>query len=302
MKMKKTPSKVSAAIAATMVIAAAISSVVAQQRVPWGADRFNEPNPEQRYNDQRGSSWPSNRFNQRQERNVAGQFDYYALVLSWSPTYCSTSGDNDDQQCNRPDGRRFSFIVHGLWPQYEKGYPEMCRTERKPYVPQPLIDKTLDIMPSGRLIIHEYRKHGTCSGLSPEGYFSTARKLFNGIRIPDRFKNPFEQQFASPAEVVRGFVQANPDIQPDMMAVSCGGAGNRLKEIRFCFTRDGKPRSCGANEDQRRMCNADRMFIPPVRSTARDDYNSERSQGAPSTGQSQQPIPRPRLIEGPKGI
>ena len=99
-------------------------------------------------------------------RNVAGQFDYYALALSWSPTHCSTpEGENDTLQCSRRDGRRYAFVLHGLWPQYEHGYPESCRIEQRPFVPQPVIDNVLDIMPSKGLVIHQYRKHGTCSGL-----------------------------------------------------------------------------------------------------------------------------------------
>ena len=54
---------------------------------------------------------------------VPGQFDYYVLALSWSPSYCAgEAGQNDQQQC--APGRRFAFVVHGLWPQYNKGWPE----------------------------------------------------------------------------------------------------------------------------------------------------------------------------------
>jgi ribonuclease T2 len=264
---------------ATLVLVAIAAAANAQQRAPW----------------------PSERFNPQQQKNIAGEFDYYAMVLSWSPTFCSTASDRDDQQCNRGDGKRFAFVLHGLWPQYEKGYPEMCRTARRPYVPQPLIDKMLDIMPSGGLIVHEYRKHGACSGMQPDGYYAFARQLFKKIRIPDRFTNPFEVQFASPNEVISNFVRANPEIRPDMMAVSCGGSGNRLREIRFCFTKDGKPRTCGENENQRRMCSADKMFIPPVRSTARDEQSGGQQPSSSSSSQKQNYIPRPRLIEGPNG-
>ena len=252
-------------------------------------------------NAQQRAPWPSERFNPRQQQNVAGEFDYYALVLSWSPSYCAGASENDDQQCNRSDGKRYSFVMHGLWPQYEKGYPQMCRTARRPYVPQPLIDKMLDIMPSGGLIVHEYRTHGTCSGLQPESYFALARQLYGKIRIPERFVNPFEAQTASPADVISNFMRANPDIKPGMIAVACGGAGNRLKEIHICFSKDGKPRSCGDNENQRRMCSSDRMFVPPVRSLARDEQKSGRPPASSNEREYQNRIPRPRLIEGPNG-
>jgi ribonuclease T2 len=307
---------------AVLCIAAISAAVNAQQRAPWGNDRYNDRSSERsndRYNDrgsrtnsQGNSQWPSDRFNTSQERNVAGQFDYYALVLSWSPSYCSTAGENADEQCNRNDGKRFSFVLHGLWPQYDKGYPEMCRTARKPFVPQPLMDRMLDIMPSTSLIVHEYRKHGVCSGLQPDEYFGTARRLFTSIRVPERYSNPFEAQFLSPDQVVSDFTRANPQLTADMMAVACGGAGSRLKEIRFCFSKDGKPRNCGDNENQRRMCSANRMFVPPVRSVARDENYSGRPPETPAASQQdsrqttgpgdrQRPyvIPRPRVIEGP---
>lgn len=238
---------------------------------------------------------PWHRDDARPQRNVPGEFDYYALVLSWSPTYCATSDRNDEQQCNRRDGKRYAFVLHGLWPQYNKGYPESCRTPRRPFVPQPLIDSMLDIMPSPGLVIHEYRKHGTCSGLSPDAYYGLSRRLYSNIRIPDRYRNPFETQYVAPSALVRDFIQANRNLTPDMIAVSCGGQGNRLKEIRICHTRDGKPTSCGDNEDQRRLCRANQLFVPPVRSTARED-DLAKPPSKPD-GNYQVPLPRPRVIE-----
>jgi ribonuclease T2 len=203
---------------------------------------------------------------------AAGQFDYYALVMSWSPTHCSTpDGADDAQQCSRRDGRRYAFVLHGLWPQYERGFPESCRTHGRPYVPQPVIDAMLDVMPSKGLIIHEYRKHGTCSGLAPDAYFQLARRLFQSIRIPSRYVNPFETQFVSPDDLVDDLVGSNPGLKPDMVAVSCGGPGGRLEEVRICFTREGRLRNCGANEEQRKLCRSDRVSVPPVRSTKRSD-------------------------------
>ena len=200
------------------------------------------------------------------DRNVPGRFDYYALVLSWSPTYCaSLRSGSYDPQCHRRDGRRYAFVLHGLWPQHERGWPENCRTRERPFVPEPLIDSMLDIMPSKRLIIHEYRKHGTCSGLTPEGYYGLSRRLFGTIKIPPRFVQPNNDFTTSPEEVVSAFVDSNPALKPDMMGVACGGSGNRLREIRICFTREGAPTRCGRNEEQSRLCRASRMYVPPVR-------------------------------------
>ncbi|CAN0425446.1 unnamed protein product, partial [Phaeothamnion confervicola] len=195
---------------------------------------------------------------------VPGRFDYYAMVMSWSPTYCAGEARSGDTQC-RPRGRPFAFVLHGLWPQYERGFPESCPTPDRPFVPQSTIDRLLDIMPSRNLVIHEYRKHGVCSGMGPEDYFARSRQLFERIKVPRRFIDPVENQIVETATVVSEFVAANPGLKPDMLAVVCGGPGNRLREVRVCFTRDGQFRACGANENPRRLCDAPRVFVPPVR-------------------------------------
>ncbi len=65
----------------------------------------------------------------RAEGETAGQFDYFVLSLSWSPNWCALEGDaRNSGQCDpRHD---FSFTLHGLWPQFEEGWPSFCRTER----------------------------------------------------------------------------------------------------------------------------------------------------------------------------
>lgn len=213
------------------------------QRAPYGAEKYARPDS---------------------GRNEAGKFDYYAMVLSWSPTHCAeVSVRSDDMQCNRRDGRRYAFVLHGLWPQYQNGYPESCPVRGRAYVPRPLIDNMLDIMPAPGLVIHEYKKHGTCSGLTPHGYFGLARKLYTGIKTPERFSNPMEAQHVSPDEIEQAFIKANPGLKPDMISVSC--SGTKLREIRICFNKEGGLTACGNNE--RRSCSASKIFIPPVRSS-----------------------------------
>ena len=117
-----------------------------------------------------------------------GQFDYYALALSWSPTYCgSNSGQHDAQQCGR--GRRYGFVLHGLWPQWQRGWPEFCATGSS-WLAEDIVRRMLDIMPSRQLVIHEWKKHGTCSGLDQQAYFALARRLFSLVQIPARYRSP----------------------------------------------------------------------------------------------------------------
>jgi len=230
----------------------------------------------------------------QETKNIAGQFDYYVMTMSWSPTHCSgrSSSDGFDPQCDRTDGKRYAFVLHGVWPQHNRGWPEFCPTTKGKYVPRPIINNMLDIMPSDRLVIHQYRKHGTCSGLEPAPYFAFSRRLFESIKIPEAYKNPFEARFVSPADLARDIQQANPQIKPGMMAISCGGPGNRLREVRICFTRDGQLRDCGGNEDQRRMCSAQSMYVPPVRATKPD---------APPLID-RKPVNRPAVLPSVRGI
>ena len=188
-----------------------------------------------------------------------GDFDYYVLVLSWSPSYCKLDGRKKrDPQCARNEPR--SFTLHGLWPQYEKGWPLYCATEHRPWVPRPVIDEMLDIMPSARLIIHEYRAHGTCSGLTPQQYFSTARDLYESVRIPPRFSKPNSKARLSPRVIERDFLAANDWLRADMISVTC--RGRSLLDVRICFGKDLFPTPCGVNEDEKRLCNLPEINVP----------------------------------------
>src|SRR5713226_8447806 len=129
---------------------------------------------------------PAQSKEKNQSRSRAGAFDYYLLSLSWSPEHCAESaGANDHQQCG--EGRRYGFVVHGLWPEYEKGYPQFCRGNLQ--VGSRLVQKMLPITPSEQLIRHEWQKHGTCSGLTAEQYFAKVEGAFGRVTIPARYKN-----------------------------------------------------------------------------------------------------------------
>lgn len=267
---------------------AAVTSPASAQRYDNRYDRYDNDN------DRDGS---------RGGRNIAGEFDYYALVLSWSPTHCATlQRDNYEPQCHRRDGRRYNFVLHGLWPQYERGFPGNCQIGRRPFVPDSVIEEAIDVMPSKPLIIHEYRKHGTCSGMEPSRYFETAERLYRTIKVPQRYINPFEQQTVSPDTIIDEFLAENPQLKRDMIVVSCDGSRNRLKDVRVCMDKSGKPRACGKNENQRRLCSAPSMYVPPVRSSseARTDgpdagHSRPGERGNNRGGDDDGPLPGPRI-------
>ena len=197
------------------------------------------------------------------ERHKPGVFDYFVLALSWSPSYCaSDAGQRDDTQCS--PGRSFAFVVHGLWPQYNQGWPENCPTTEA-WVTQDNIDAMMGIMPSKKLIIHEWKKHGTCAGVSQSDYFRATRLLFDKVKIPARYLSPTADVITTPEQLVTDFVKTNKGLSVDMLSVQCGNSRDRarLSELRVCLDKRGNFAACGQNEA--RSCAAKTLVMPRVR-------------------------------------
>jgi ribonuclease T2 len=186
-------------------------------------------------------------------------FDFYVLSLSWSPSYCEAEGeDANRQQC--ASGRPYAFVVHGLWPQFERGFPQDCATDRTD-VPRDVISRTLPIMPSTGLIRHQWRKHGSCAGLSQGDYFDVLQAARTRIAIPAEFARLKTYLTVAPDAVEKAFVAANAGMKPDGIGVSCDR--RFLREVRICMTRGLEFRSCP--EIDRRGCNLSKAVMPPVR-------------------------------------
>ncbi|MBE7185149.1 MAG: ribonuclease T2 [Methylobacterium mesophilicum] len=188
----------------------------------------------------------------------AEAFDFYVLALSWSPSYCASQGTNANrQQCGA--SRPYSFVVHGLWPQRERGYPQDCPTG-EPRVPRELARTLFDLMPSTGLIGAQWRKHGSCSGLSQTDYFRLLRQAREKVRVPNEFSAPRETRVIAPAQVETRFIQSNPGLKPDAVAVVCDGP--YLGEVRICMTKDLAFRACP--EVDRRACKRGSAQMPPL--------------------------------------
>ena len=121
-------------------------------------------------------------------QDTPGEFDFYVLSLSWSPSFCEAAEERGNGRRTRGQcgGRPFSFVVHGLWPQYEHGFPEYCQ-QPSPRLARNIMVSMLDLMPAPGLIYNEWDKHGTCSGLSPRAYFETIRMARSAVKIPADF-------------------------------------------------------------------------------------------------------------------
>jgi ribonuclease T2 len=195
----------------------------------------------------------------RAEGERAGDFDYYVMSLSWSAAWCALEGDaRDDPQCDA--GRGLTFILHGLWPQYEDGWPSFCRTgERDPSRAQTAA--MADIMGGAGLAFYQWKKHGRCSGLSADGYFRTARAAFGSIAVPDLFAG-VDRPLTLPASVIEeAFLEANPGLARDQITITC--KDGLIQEARICLTPDLAPRRCG--QDVIRDCRLTDAVLEPVR-------------------------------------
>lgn len=186
--------------------------------------------------------------------HTAGNFDYYKLALSYSPEFCIASENYNQPQC------KMSWIVHGLWPQYQRGYPSNCKVDPAKV---DAINKA-DIksyMPSDFLIKHEWKKHGTCSGLSRSGYFDLTEKLWSGLTLPTFAEGAYTVQ-----QIRQKIVQSNPSLSADMIELACDDNSRKpqssdytLDEIRICYSRQGEFMPCIEREKSCQVI--DRVFI-----------------------------------------
>jgi ribonuclease T2 len=187
-----------------------------------------------------------------------GRFNFYVLALSWSPQFCATS-ERRSSQCE--SGRRLGFVVHGLWPQYERGYPRACG-EAAGGPPRPALEEALRVYPDAGLARHEWRVHGTCSGLPPAEYFRTVGRAREMVTVPDPLVGLAQDAQTSAQSLERAFVAVNPGLRADMISVVCRRGD--LQEVRICLERDLRGfRSCPAVE--RRSCGFGPIRVPAPR-------------------------------------
>ena len=188
-----------------------------------------------------------------------GVFDYYVLALSWTPTWCALEGDaRASPQCDAGQGH--GFTLHGLWPQHDVGWPSDCATSE----PSPSRAQTAamtDIMGSPGLARHQWRKHGTCAGVSSEAYYRLSRRAYESVDRPDLLRRLDETVRLTAGVIEAAFLEANPALADDMVTVTC--RAGHLQEVRICLTRELDPRPCGLDVAQ--DCTLRDAVFPPMR-------------------------------------
>lgn len=193
------------------------------------------------------------------EGETAGDFDYYVMALSWSPTWCALEGDRrGSPQCDADADN--GWVLHGLWPQYEKGWPSFCPTSaRNPSRADTSAEA--DLFGSSGNAWHQWNKHGRCSGLTAVDYYLLAREAYGRIEKPDIFRK-LEDPIRLPASVVEeAFLEENKELTPDKITITC--KSGRIQEARICMTRDLELRRCG--RDVIRDCTLTDALFDPIR-------------------------------------
>lgn len=190
---------------------------------------------------------------------VAGEFDYYVLSLSWSPNWCALEGDRrKSPQCDA--GSDHGWIMHGLWPQFHRGYPSFCRTAKRP-PSRGLTASMSDIMGTSGLAWHQWKKHGSCTDLTAESYYNLSRRAYESITRPKVFRK-LDKTVKLPASVVEeAFIKANPKLEPDGITITC--KADHIQEVRICLSRDLQPVPCG--RDVVRDCKMKDAVFEPLR-------------------------------------
>ena len=180
--------------------------------------------------------------------NATQPFDYYLLNLSWSPEFCH-SHQTAPECASHP-----AFVLHGLWPQNNDGtYPQNCSNAPGPADPS----QYADIYPDPGLLRHEWSTHGTCSGMSPDDFFTAARAAFHSVAIPSTLSQLDHQISMPPGQILDLFTAANPSMPSSSLALSCGN--NYLTAIEVCLNKSGRPTACGPV----RSCRANTVRISP---------------------------------------
>ena len=189
----------------------------------------------------------------------AGEFDYYVLALSWSANWCAIEGDaKNSPQCDASEDH--GWIMHGLWPQFHRGYPSFCHTAKR----QPsrgMTNDMADIMGTGGLAWHQWKKHGTCTDLSASDYFALSRQAYESITRPLVFRK-LDRAVKLPASVVEdAFLEDNPLLSRDEITITC--RQGYIQEARICLSRDLTPVPCGS--DVIKDCTLKDALFTPLR-------------------------------------
>ena len=169
----------------------------------------------------------------------------YTLAVTWTPEYCHGHRDEPASafECGGSGGASFGFALHGLWPDgIGPDWPQYCKSTA--LLPPATLRRNLCATPSAQLLQHEWAKHGTCTGLTPDAYFARSTGLYRKLAWPDMAALASAPTTAG--ALAQAVAQANPGIRPEMIRVTANRSG-WLDELWFCLDRQMAYARCRAN-------------------------------------------------------
>jgi ribonuclease T2 len=118
------------------------------------------------------------------------------LVLTWGPSLCAAEPTNAGCKSGHVEAQGPTWILHGLWPQpvdeqycgVPKEIAERASDLHGHHMPSVAmaddVRDTLQSMVSDASVMapHEWYAHGTCSGVTPDVFFSNATALTDQAR------------------------------------------------------------------------------------------------------------------------
>lgn len=240
--------------AALSIILTGITYGCAQPAVnPPAATRVQQEPYQRDRSEPRTNSRDTGRHNRAQQDAAPGAFDYYLLTLSWSPEFCVSHASA--AECSAHP----AFILHGLWPENSDGtYPENCSNAPGPKNPSAY----KDIYPDQSLLAHEWKTHGTCSGLTPDKFFTSARQALHAVAIPPALSRLKTQISLTPQQILGDFATVNPSYPTGSFAMACGN--NRLTAVEVCVDKSLHAVAC----QNLKTCRANTVKITPPGATS----------------------------------
>jgi len=182
-------------------------------------------------------------------------FDFYLLAMTMHEAWCG-DGNRGRKECRIGSDR--PLVIHGLWPERvePRTYPRDCPGPRLALEPatQSELETFMPGMKSG-LHFHEWREHGTCSGLTGDEYFRATLDLAR--RVDDSLRQTltnYAGREVSPRELRDAAAETHPGIA-------------RTFTLHCRTLRDARPEL------------RDRAFLVEIRQCVDDDGTG----GAPGT-------------------
>ena len=118
-----------------------------------------------------------------------------------------------------------------------------------------------DIMGAPGVAWHQWKKHGTCTGLDAAQYYGLMRLAYGKIKRPAILRD-LGKDVRLPTTVVEdAFLEANPGLKREEITITC--RAGRIQEARICLDTKLSPRRCG--DDVIRDCRMKDALLEAVR-------------------------------------